>query len=527
MFGRIAGYTFLSSLLVFLLLRGYWSWAWNSSAPSWLLGLSIVALIGWLVFSIKGLILWLKQRKTQFAISLVVLGIAALLIVGTLNWFAAINNKKWDLSQNKIYSLSDQTQKVLEGLKEKIVIRVWSSSLDKMSQNVDLKQFFENYEIAAKGKVSVEFKNPNQDLILARQDKITRDGVVMVKSAAGRESRLDNFNDAKAEEQITNAILNAVKGSRKKQVCFLTGHGEPALNNSEAPGLAKMKDLLATSSYDSREIALITLEKVPAECEALAIVGPQSPTAEREMKMIHDYLNSGGKVLALLGLGAPPSWKKIGAAYGVDVKNDLLLDPRYQPPIVVVTRNFAQDVEIVRGLNRVVMLPESSSLSVATQSPDPKATVRTFVSSESYAYTKNGDIKQLRTLGRSTMDPQGAMPMAALITKPVDEEAPAKPSDPKAAQEEKPKKQMALVLIGNSSFVRNSFIEEMSNRDLLLNSVNYLLEDKDMMGIRPRELRRTSLELSPERLRMAETTFLILILMFVMGSVMASRRKAT
>lgn len=568
MLGRISGYTFIGSLFLFLLIRGYWARAWITTVPNWILALSVVALIAWMVFSIQHLMTWVKKRSTQFAISLGIMAFASLIIIGTVNWFAAANNKKWDMSQNKFYSLSDQSERIGGELKEEVVMRVWTTSLMKMSENVDLQKFFENYKNSGKGKLKVEIKNPNEDAITAKQDRITRDNVIVVKSASGREARIENFNDTKAEELVTNAIIQAIKGNRKKTLCFTSGHGEASINDSQPTGISILRTALSESSYEAKEIVLGTLEKTPEECEAMVIAGPETDASEREIKMLQDYMAQGGKVIALLGAGTTSAWRKLGSQFGVELQSNIIVDPRTSPPIYTLTRNFSQDVELVKGLNRFVLFPNASSVTVPTQSPDPKASVKTFISSESYTYAKTGDLKNMRTLNQGAGDAKGPLPLAVLITKPIEKTAAAPtgpivprkvlpPAAPKAGpapepttsyldklipsahaqvpgmppepneEAPPPKTELMFVIIGNSSFIRNAVLDKMGNLDLFLNTMNFVLQDKDLMGIRPKEVRQTMLEMTPERARMIETTVFILFLAFIVGAVRAGRRKAT
>lgn len=567
---KISSYVFVVSMFGVLAIWGYLPAAWSSDWPVLvLLAISFLSLVLWGVFSLEALRLWFKKRSTQYAIGLGVTAVGALLILGTINYLASSYNVKKDLTKNQLHTLSEQSQKIAGELKEEVTIRVWTTGLERMSSNIDVRKFLENYRIAGHGKIKLEIKNPNQDKLEATKDNIKRDNLIVVRSASGREARIESFNDTKGESQITNAIVQAIKGAGKKMLCFLSGHGEASLQDSQAEGISMIKEKLADSSYDSKEITLATSDAVPADCEVVVIPGPKGDALEKETKALNEFLTKGGKMIALFSPGAPASWKSLSSAYGVEVRSDLVIDPRVQPPIAVATKNFAQDIEVTRAFNRLVILPETSSIQVPTVSKDGKSSIKTFVSSEAYTYAKTGTPRTIRTVQKVSGDSSGPFSIGVLISRPIEKtatNAPATPApkieapkDPKAshgwnwlireanAQETpsmddepdaipgqitggvvapKNKDEMQLILFSNSSFIQNSFLTQMGNADLFLNAVNYLMKDNDLIGIRPRELRQASLELSLERLRKVYATVLLIAGTFLVLGIRAGRRRS-
>lgn len=263
MLNRIASYIFLGSLFAVIILWGYLPRLWLMGWPQLtLLALAGAGLLLWVIFSLESLRLWFKKRSTQFGLSLAITAVGALVILGTVNWYAAEHNVRKDFTANQFHTLSDQTKKIAANLKENVTIRVWTTGIERMSPNVDMRRFLENYKIAGNGKITVEIKNPNEDRPGAEQDSVKRDNIVVVKSASGREARVDSFTDTKGEEQITNALVQAIKG-RKKTVCFVSGHGEMSLDDTQALGLSAVKTQLNDSSYDAKEIILASAEKCP------------------------------------------------------------------------------------------------------------------------------------------------------------------------------------------------------------------------------------------------------------------------
>jgi ABC-type uncharacterized transport system involved in gliding motility auxiliary subunit len=525
-----------------------------------LLGLALVGLGLWFFFSLDRIRFWFKQRSTQFMLSLLIMAVMSLVILGGINWIAVVQNKKIDLTANKLHTLSSQTLGVLSKLESTVRIRVWTTNVEAISPNIDVKGMLENYRLAGKGKIEIEVRNPNQFMNEANEDQIRRNNVIIVKDTkTGRESRVENFSDSKGEEQITNAIINATKG-RKKQLCFIAGYGQPSIESREPTGLSFLKESLENSNYETREIVLSNVENIPKECELLANVGPRNVPVERELKMIRDYLNAGGEMIALVGPRAPRVWKEFFKDVGVHVREDLLLDRfRRDNPVLVQTRNYASDVNITDGFNAVTIFPEASSIQVPSDLSGSKVSVRAFVSSEAHVYTKAGEINSIKNIRPAPSDRQGPIPIGVLIERSVGNEAEIAPEKPTSkegafykfrlpelipsahaqdgmdsmAQEgsgeskEAPKNQSRVVLFSSDLFVVNGIVAQGGNMDLFLNSVNSLLGDESLMGIRPRDLRQTFLRVTPQDMRMVVGFFLIAAGLFLVFGIKAARRKTS
>jgi ABC-type uncharacterized transport system involved in gliding motility auxiliary subunit len=83
--------------------------------------------------------------------------------------------------------------------------------------------------------------------------------------------------------------------------------------------------------------------------------------------------------------------------------------------------------------------------------------------------------------------------------KPKTQAAPPAPPAPAEGETPKPPKEPRLVVIGDSDFASNQGIEAYRNRDLFVNSVNWLLGDVESISIRPVRSRASRLTLSAEQ----------------------------
>lgn len=581
---RIVGSVSVASLFAILILWGYLPRVWVMGWPQLVcLGLSAATFVAWVILNLGDFLQWMKRRSARFGIGMALTAVSVTAILAAVNWTAVQYSWKKDLTKNKMHTLSDQTLKVLGTLQQEVTVRVWTMNLQRMSTNVDLKQFFENYQTASKGKLKLEIKNPNDDRGGAEQDRITRDNVIIVKTASGREARVENFAEAKAEEQVTNALLQATKSSgQKKVVCFSAGHGELGLDDQGPKGLSKVKESLTAASYESRTVILATEGKVPTDCDLLVLVGPQGAPLAEEFAYVKAFLLQGKSVLALIGPGGAKEWSNLAADFGVTVDRNVVIDPRVRPPVAVATQNFAKDVDVVKAFDRLVLFPESSSITVGGKTTDQTATVKTFISSENYTYAKASEIKNLTPamLGKVGTDRKGPLALAVLINKKLTKsDVPVTPPTKKGAEKKKPAQgssaslwqflvssayaqdghfegdghdhshdqgppgkgeaaappagevvenpEMNLMVIGNHTFLANGVVPQFGNMDLFLNAVSYLAKDSSAIGIRPREMSQAKLELSQESLNQVAATIFLLAGVFVVGGVYAGLRRRT
>ncbi len=71
---------------------------------------------------------WLKKRQTKYSAYVAVYILLALAILSAANYLANRYNKTFDATGNKVFSLSDQTRKILGNLKTDVRILYFDQS---------------------------------------------------------------------------------------------------------------------------------------------------------------------------------------------------------------------------------------------------------------------------------------------------------------------------------------------------------------------------------------------------------------
>src|SRR6201997_4392033 len=106
---------------------------------------------------------WLKARQTKYAAyaTIYILVVIAMLVVA--NVLADRYNKSFDATSNKRYSLSDQTIKIIKGLKQPATITYFNQSTH-FREGKDLLEQYANLS----SKVQVRYVDPDKEPDVAR-----------------------------------------------------------------------------------------------------------------------------------------------------------------------------------------------------------------------------------------------------------------------------------------------------------------------------------------------------------------------
>ncbi len=454
---------------------------------------------------------WLKTRQTKYAAYATTYILVVLAVVVVVNVLANRYNKSFDATANKRYSLSPETAKILNGLKQGATITYFNQS----TRFPDGKDLLDEYANLSP-KVHVQYVDPDKNPQLARKDGIREFGTALVEVGAKKE-----IAKSMTEEGITGAFIRDLK-SNTRTVCFVTGSGEHQTDDSARGGLSRFKDLLATDDYATTTIDLLQKAEVPAECTALVIAGPTHNYEQPEVDAIGNYVEHGGRALVMID---PPL--KFGQGdiadndalanllqnWGVTLDKDLILDlnPIGQvaglgPQVALVTSYAPQP--IVNDMKGTATgFPLSRSLEIKSTG---KASVQKLFDSSGTSFaTSNLSAPTLKV--NDPGNKAGPFTIAAAGTYDTG----------------KPNSQGRFVVFGGSSWAANQFLDFNGNSDLALNTVNWLSSDEDLISIRPKpqENRRVTMTRAQLNLVRLVSQFVLPLLVVAIGGAVWWRRR--
>ena len=454
---------------------------------------------------------WLKARQTKYGAYAALYILVVLAIVVVANVLADRFNKSYDTTSNKRYSLSDQTKKIVAGLKQNANITYFNQST-RFQQGKDLLDQYANLS----PKVHVDYVDSDKNPELARAAGVREFGTAVVQIGDKKETA-----KSMTEEGITGAFIRDLKGATRT-VCFVGGSGEHAIDDTERDGFSQFKDLVSKDEYQARAIDLLQKAEVPADCTTVVIAGPIHDYLQPQVDAIKSYVENGGRAFFMFDppvqfgrsqVATNDALTNLLQSWGVTLDKDIILDlnPMGQlaglgPQVALVTTYSGQPiVSQMRG--SAVGFPLSRSMQI--KNADKTSVEKLFDSSSSSLATYNLSSPEV-----SVADPnnrKGPLTIAAAGTYNTG----------------KQNSQGRFVVTGSSSWAANRFLGFNGNSDLALNALNWLASDEDLISIRPKqqEDRRVTMTRAQLILVRAISQFVLPLMVVIAGTLVWWKRR--
>lgn len=433
------------------------------------------------------------RRAGKYGTSAVLATVLGIALLGMLAFLSTRYAQRWDWTEAKSHSLTDQTKKVLAGLKEPVHV----TALYAQIAAAEAKDLLDRYRTAAPEKVQVEFVDPQaQPGRLAELDiEAGRlEGGLLYVEIGAESVHVTELT----EVALTQAIVKLTRQEQKK-VYFLRGHNERVIEGDKAAEGDAMKDAaeaLRNENYQVETLLLSAQGDVPADANVVIAGGPTRPLHETEHPALERYLERGGALLVLIDPRAGTDLGVDLAKWGVEVGDDMVVDRQqglFGQPLTPLAAEYG-DHPITRELGEVTLFHIARSVLPAASAAGALAPiVRT--SGDSWA---EKDLDRLIAKSEAEYnegtDVKGPVSIAVAGTLQLG--TPPPPAEGEAAPEPITAR---LVVIGDSDFASNKLIREYRNRDLFVNSVNWLLGDVEAISVRPGQPRASRLQLSSEQ----------------------------
>ena len=469
------------------------------------------------------------RRQLKYGTNAFVLVLAVLALLAGVNWIASRHSKRFDLTKDQRYSLSDQTRKVVGGLKDEITITYFQRDRDLGRGQDRLKE----YE-ALSPKLKVEYVDPVKNPTKAQAFDVRGPWPILIVAKGDKRERITNDG----EQDLTNALVKVTREGRKT-VCMLEGQGERSTEDTGDRGYSGAKAALARSLYEVKNVFLLREKKVPADCTMLVVAGPQKDPLPETTAAIRDYVKAGGKALVLVApelKEATPNLVALIKEWNIEVGKDFVVDASGVGQLfglgggapLVLDYPYHEITKDFRSL--MTVFPSARSVTAGTAaSGGISATDLAKTSDRSWAETDLASL-QKEPVPDEGKDRVGAISLAAVATVPVAAASPAPaptPGPDGAPAPEPPKAEGRVAVIGTPDFAANGFLGFQGNQDFLLNTVAWLAQDSDLISIRPKEPENQAMFLSRQTQQNAQWLALFVLpgLFVVLGVVTWWRRR--
>lgn len=514
--------TLIGLVGVALLLAGFVVYSINSAITTIaaiLFIAGVVGVIGYIILKFNEIKSGLSSRSTKFGSNAALMVIILFGIMVVINILATRFSFRADTTAAKVYSLADQTRKVLKNLDKDVTVYGFFKS----NEEGLAKEFMVEYAHYTQ-KLKYEFIDPDKEPGLAKKYEVKSYGTLVIEC----EDKLEKITTV-SEQEITNALIKVTREGVKK-VYFTTGHGEKDYDNSEQTGMSKAKEVIQELNYEIEKIFLVQApDSIPNDCSLLIVAGPQTELLLPEKTKMDAYLKRGGKVMLLLDPESPQSYVDYAKEWGVIVGNDLIveLSPVGQlfgaGPIMPVVTNYEKHA-ITEGFGGMMTIfPQVRSVRKAEEAPTGVQVTEVAKSSPN-SWAETTPIGAEGKVGfDENSDIQGPVSICAVAEKSA--ENPVKKEDKYDLGTGDIKTR--LVIFGDSDFATNAYFDFQANGNFFLNSLNWLAEEEDLISIRPRDPEDRRLNLTQKQSKMILWLGVILlpIVVFAFGIYIYRRRK--
>ncbi|MGN0376229.1 MAG: Gldg family protein, partial [Suilimivivens sp.] len=300
--------------------------------------LSVIVLF--LVFTVQSI----QKRRYQLSKKTLSLGTYSTTVVVVvtaavvlLNIFVSELPAKYtvfDITADQLYSLSDETKALAEGLTEDINIYVLSNE---NSSDTTLDETLKNYE-GLSSHIKVSYVDPavNPKFYTKYTDTSISSNSIIVES--DKRSKVVNYDDIyeyefdystysssvtgyDGEGQITSAIAYVTSDEMPK-IYMIEGHGEMSFESSFITSIEK-------ENVEYETINLMNYDTVPEDASCVIINAPASDFSEDDTEKMLSYMENGGDVFLISAYTGEEltNFNKLLDFYGVSITKGLIIEP--------------------------------------------------------------------------------------------------------------------------------------------------------------------------------------------------------
>jgi ABC-2 type transport system permease protein len=299
-----------------------------------------------------------KIHRVRIGLNVLIQVVILLLLAVMVNYLGFEHYRRWDVSRDQKFALSDKTKRFLENMPGKARVTVFFMPNNAIAS--DVQGMLTEYQYSAKGKLDIENIDPERNLSRAKalldKYKVVTGEDLLILDYDGRNktvkasemAELDQGNPMfgeppkvtafKGEQALTSALMELVEG-KKNTIGYVLGHKEPPITEPPPPPPGVMptepastspikilKTFIENENIKFQELNLSDVGVIPTDLKTIMIDGPQYDFSDREMKLLREFWEKQGRILLLLDPGAKtPKLNAFLNELGVKVNNNRLM----------------------------------------------------------------------------------------------------------------------------------------------------------------------------------------------------------
>ena len=436
-----------------------------------------------------------------------------------VNTLSLTHFKRYDLTENRIYSLSPETISYIEELNEPIEIIVTrsttesNSELDAYYQDVEnlVKEYEYQAQRAGKGPIIAEYVNVFQQTLQAQRlaDEYGINQPNLIIFASENKHRIITPDEVykmeemektafRGEQVFTSALLD-VSRPQNTTIYFLKGHGELDIANVDPiSGLSQLTEELRQRNFTVDSLDLTSPNsRIPDDADLLILAGPQQPLLAREVNVLKDYLaENAGRLVILIDPGINNNLGDLFYQWGILAEDMVVLDSG--PDFMMnggdlLLRQFDSEHPITESMaknSQSVVVGFSRPIRKDVGAPlDDRLSVTPIVGGSGTSWGERFYRDENEIGYKENVDLKGPVSIAVVSERSISSDLGI---DIPGGR---------LVVFGTSNLITNSRLNVLGNLTLILNTINWSLDRNNLLSIAPRPIDRLLITLSQEEMK--------------------------
>lgn len=431
------------------------------------------------------------SRNGSYSVGMIVLVIGIAVVVNMIAGQIPESYRNIDVSDNKIYEITDTSREMLKSLDKEIQFTVFA---ERDSTDERIQTFLKKYT-GLSDKIEVEWVDPVLHPSELTENNMEADGILISCEETGKSTSV-TFDDIlvtdeysyymtgsssptefDGEGQFTSAI-NFVASGETKKLYYTSGHGEQSFSSS-------VTELLEKNNIEGEEVNLLMTNEIPEDCELLMLYAPTADISEEEKERILSYMSEGGKVFIILGEmeGDAPNLDALLNEYGMQREEGYIADMQrnYQGNYYYIFPEITATGELAEGLSSdMVLLVNAHGLTMTDAARDT-ISVTEFMQTSSQAYAVTEETQE-----------EGTYTLGAVATETISSEE--EDAEDESSDSEEETKESRLTVVSSDSLIDSQLTDNLAtleNLDLFMNAVTSNFDDTQNVAIEAKSLEIT------------------------------------
>lgn len=386
-------------------------------------------------FDKKKLIGTISKKHIKNGSYTMVMSVIFIAVVIVINMIVSTIPSKYseiDISSQKLYSIGDETKKMLKDLEKDVTIYQIAQS---GSEDENISNLLKKYEDESK-HIKVEQKDPVVNPKFVSQytsDDLSANSLIVVCGDRNKVIDYNNIYETSIDYQTYSSQTTGFDGEGQitSAIGYVTSENLPVLYTVEGHGEKDMdssiKEDIEKANMDIKSLNLLTEGNVPDDADCLFIDSPSTDFSSDEKDAIIEYLENGGKAMIFSDYTTEdmPNFDAILENYGVQRTEGVVFEGDNQhyamqmPYYLVPTINSTDASSEAVSAGYYVLAPYAQGIK---QLDDVRDTVKieSILTTSDQAYSKT-DLNS-NTIEKEDGDVEGPFDLGVSITESLDDD---------------------------------------------------------------------------------------------------------